>query len=738
MRRLGITEVFTPKTYPQEVSFRYASVAANEEKALSIPTEDLAILDSTDWYGRPSQQAWEIANKYFDAAFFIFYSTDFFANICNKFEGAVIWRIYGRTSDLNYSKILEIYTKGTHRKAIATAGRRFWFGEAYSHLHEIEAEYLQKRSIFLPLGLANSEIHDKWTGNLEKIYFVCPDISVHSSYKSYYDDFIKEFSGLPYAIGGTQGLPVDDPNVLGYLPEEQHLANMSGFRVMFYHSTEPNHIHYHPFEAIRAGMPLVFMAGGMLDRMGGINLPGRCANHQEARKKLEKILNGDQELIHKIRTTQAALLQDMQIDRLEPAWRIGLSKIREELALCRQESLVRPVFTKPRRIALIIPERLTHALMEKAKYVAKALHQGSKLSENHLELVILYPDKNESFVVQPTNETPPNTKFRPYSWKSIGSAEALRAMEYSGFADWQPEHNLYSIVDDGIAQLNDCDLWLLLSDSLDNPMLPMRPTALLADRIEWGNTQEANTQERLSAIRSINRFIVTTEAAYRDVSQNIGVNPKRISRVPALLPIPKLERSTEGSLRKKYFVWATEALTTQNSWIIEALRTYYSELGGKTNCSIVIQAPSISYSKSISALEKLLHKRNGDKILHKKISVAYQKPGQELDRLISHADLLLVPEPYSADTYDLLGWGQAGQRLLTYKDASLIEFENNLKLRFDWLERYDSTSLAIRLKELDEPSKDLAETAQKTSESSVSFDGNQIASTYWRMIRECL
>lgn len=101
---------------------------------------------------------------------------------------------------------------------------------------------------------------------------------------------------------------MNDQNVLGFLPKEEHDRNMREFRVMFYHSTEPNRIHYHPFEAIRAGMPLVFMAGGMLNRFGGANLPGRCRSFQEARKKIERILNDDGELIEKIRQTQYRLL----------------------------------------------------------------------------------------------------------------------------------------------------------------------------------------------------------------------------------------------------------------------------------------------------------------------------------------------------------------------------------------------------------------------------------------------
>lgn len=78
---------------------------------------------------------------------------------------------------------------------------------------------------------------------------------------------------------------------------------MREMRIIFYHSQEPRHIHFHPFEAIKAGMPLVFMSGGILDQFGGSKLPGRCTSIEEARQKIRRILDGDQNLIDDIRRT---------------------------------------------------------------------------------------------------------------------------------------------------------------------------------------------------------------------------------------------------------------------------------------------------------------------------------------------------------------------------------------------------------------------------------------------------
>lgn len=734
MRRLGITEIFTPKSYPQEVSFRSASVTYAEDEGLTIPADDLAILNSTDWYNRPSHQAWEIANKYFDAAFFIFYSPEFLANICDKFKGAIIWRVYGRTKDLTYSQVLEIYTHGKHRKAIATAGRRFWFGEAYEHLHKIEDEYLQKRSVFLPLGLANSTISDKWAGDIKKIYFVCPDISVHSSYRSYYEDFIDKFAGLPYAIGGTQGLPVDDPNILGYVPEEQHLANMSGFRVMFYHSTEPNHIHYHPFEAIRAGMPLVFMAGGMLDSMGGKNLPGRAVSFADARKKLERILKGDKDLIARIRGTQNVLLRDMQLDRLQPAWLTGIARIREELDSCREEAAIRPPQRKKKRIALILPEKCTNALLDHAICTAQTLHLGGQQFGETLDFVILYCDEKEALSIEPPAGTPDNIKFRPFRWKYIPADETLRAMRYAGFAEWKPEHNHYAVIDDGIAQLTDCNLWLLLSDGINFPILPMRPMTLLAERIA---TSDPAVPSRLAAIRALDHIITTTDSAYQSATQYVGINPKKVLKSPLLIPRKTLDVDAERVSNKKYFTWITDKITKQHSWIVEALKYYYTELDGKLDCRIVIRDSAVTPSKNYSTLEKILAKEKMSKLLNRKIFIAHLAAEHEVERTISGAEHLLIPEPYPGDIHDLLSWSQAGCRCLTYKDALFLELNSRFSFPITWQEDQHPLSLANNLKEISVPA-DIDTDTASTLNACFPSDDDQIASTYWTVVRECL
>jgi hypothetical protein len=72
------------------------------------------------------------------------------------------------------------------------------------------------------------------------------------------------------------------------------------YRVMFYHSQEPRHLHYHQIEAIQVGMPVIFMKNSLLDRFSNYQSIARCSDLKEAEYKLELILKGNQPFIEEV------------------------------------------------------------------------------------------------------------------------------------------------------------------------------------------------------------------------------------------------------------------------------------------------------------------------------------------------------------------------------------------------------------------------------------------------------
>ncbi len=302
LKRIGVKEIFLPKKTPADPTFRSTSVDWSEDANLSIPKEDLATMNAADWYDDPGSAAWANRQRTFRCSIFHCSEKRLLQINDAAFSGREDWRAYGLPK-ISYHDLLT-WLAAREAPAWPVAAKNLWFGKAYNHLSDIEPDYIAKKAIFLPAGLPDTDVRDSWIGDDKRILFVCPDLAVNPFFQEIYRDFRQTFDGLPYVIAGAQPVVTKDNHVLGYLPKAQHDHNMRQLRVMFYHSTERNHVHYHPFEAIQAGMPLVFMAGGLLDTFGGIDLPGRCRDSKEAREKVARILDGDRRLIDDIRRSQ--------------------------------------------------------------------------------------------------------------------------------------------------------------------------------------------------------------------------------------------------------------------------------------------------------------------------------------------------------------------------------------------------------------------------------------------------
>src|SRR5262245_42237178 len=207
LRRLGFDEVFVPKSFPTDEANFSASVDYSLDAPLTIPKEDLAVLNSADWYDDPGSNAWAIANRHFKIAFFAFFTKQIDSDIRN-FQGTCILRVFGLQKGDSYSEFIYQRLGVAAVDRIRSMGTRFWFGQAYEHLHEIEHEFLRRRSCHLPLGLADATPTDHWEGGDARIFFVCPRIGTSPYYENLYRDFLRIFSGLPYVVGGAQPVKV--------------------------------------------------------------------------------------------------------------------------------------------------------------------------------------------------------------------------------------------------------------------------------------------------------------------------------------------------------------------------------------------------------------------------------------------------------------------------------------------------------------------------------------------------
>ena len=734
LKRAGVQEIFLPKKIPADPSFRTASLDWSEDQHLTIPNDDLTFLNNADWYYDPGTEAWQIANKHFDVAFFILLRTELFKSMSRHFEGAKIWRTYG--TNTSYSAILDWVTRREAPIWSSGASKNLWFGHAYAHLAAEEPDFIAKKAVFLPLGLIDASVRDEWKGGDRRIFFVCPDLAFNDYYQKIYQSFKTTFAGLPYVVGGAQPVAIKDAHVLGFVPNEQHRRNMQELRVMYYHSTERNHIHYHPFEAVRSGMPLVFMAGGLLDKLGGIDLPGRSKTPKEARQKVERILSGDRGLIDGIRQSQQRLLEPMKADACEADWRAGLDRVLRKL---RESSGISTTNRSMKRIAVFLPVAYRGGSLRGAMLLARALTTGSRMAGDNIEVVFAHLDDPVCYPKESFGDLPTSIKRRPYRWRTVSREEAVRACAYAGLGGSLKDET-YQAPDDGISQFTDCDLWVVISDRLEFPLLPVRPYLLMVyDYLQRYQTlfDDDTNQEFVARAHSAEAVMVTTEFTAGDARQFAGIPAKKIKKVPMLAPefVASENSGRVVDESDSFFLWTTNlALHKNHENAFKALRLYYEKYGGSLNCRVTGVDTRELLKRDARHLRVLREIRSSSAAIKQHLKIEGELPEERYQAQLSHAAFLWHPGRIDNGTFSVVEAAHLGVPALSSDYPAMREIDQQFELNLTWMDPEDPDNMARQIKRMESES-DALRHHLPSAEQLACQSIERLAGAYWAVIK---
>ena len=310
LRQLGY-EVYTNKVLPAGDDYRSGSADFSWDDDSTLPTDVLQAMNAYNFY--QSELTYEmtcILEAYFGTIISAVYGL-LLRQLIKNYHGRILIRAFGLEAPRTYGEYFGHFSEDWMWKRLWQIQHRFWIAACYEQIPPHEPALLRHHSVILPVAMPERtfRMNDQWVGTDRRVFFVCP--SIHSAAHYYgliYEQFRKLYGDLPHLIGGAQSIPVDDPNVTGFLTEEQFNHILVDLRVMYYHSREPRHIHYHPLEAIAVGMPVVYMRGGLMEHFDTGSQAGACETDAEAHEKLRRILDGDTELIAAIRKSQKSIL----------------------------------------------------------------------------------------------------------------------------------------------------------------------------------------------------------------------------------------------------------------------------------------------------------------------------------------------------------------------------------------------------------------------------------------------
>ena len=326
LRSLG-WEVFVPKLIPDhDPGYRSAAITYEYDQSLSISPSALAVLNAHNFYTRDwSPTVARIMNDSFDVvvATLSAYVAPL-SEAARKFSGLVVARVFGREHPERYSNIPRVTSRPHLLSEFVALGDRFVFGQGYQNLAEIEDEPFHSRghTITIPLPSFVFTRENSWKGDGSHAVFLCPATTDQGYYQAIYQRDKRDFGDIPHQFFGRQIGPVSDPAVLPYMTDDELFQLYAATPVFVYPSTEPRHVHYSPLEAMVVGTPVLYRAGSLIDALGGsADSPGRCANTEDMRRKVRRLLNGDRAVSEAIRSMQGRILEAFAVDLATEQWR---------------------------------------------------------------------------------------------------------------------------------------------------------------------------------------------------------------------------------------------------------------------------------------------------------------------------------------------------------------------------------------------------------------------------------
>lgn len=579
-------EVFCPKSFDFEFGDRSASISYDYDRSLSIPKVILEKLNQTNFYESLGCETMAVLNEYFDIAFCMA-AEEPIKSLIYRFSGVVILHAFGLFRDSgSYTDVFRNIIGLQGLNQISKLGNRFWFSQTYDNLSEIESDLLKRRSLFMPIAVSQ-KLDEKWVGGEKEFLFVGPKIKTNTYYHKVYENFKNDFGDMPHVIGGGQIVPVDDDkNVLGFLPKDQYVYNMTHLAAMFYHSQEPRHLHYHPLEAIEYGMPLVFMAGGMLDHLGGEKLPGRCRSIKEARRKLKKLSNGDKRLAARIIKSQRVLLESFREEYCRPFWHDAMKRI--------ENAAVHKEIPKNRNVVVVVPAAYTGGVLDYAIRFCKSIKIGASKFGDQCNVTLAYPDdKAYDNIPELKSLKELDIKTRTYIPEIKDSAWVKRVYGLKGFDTQNTFCESVCLLNDGINHFSEFDYAFVMSDAspLSAPIYWEIPHTVVAHDYIQHYVPHLLPSEAIAIKMSNQRLadcvFVTSEPSYEDAISYAGLDKSKIRLTPYMLEISNTDlEKNEADTKDDFFLWSTNAARHKNHIrALKGISEYYRQ-GGKLKCYI--------------------------------------------------------------------------------------------------------------------------------------------------------
>jgi len=281
------------------------------DKFLKLENSDIIKLNDISWYDNItiSSEIIKILNDNFKFIFVTLLLQPLLLNqLLKEYNGYIIYRFFGRESISRYKPFFDSYKLTDKVKFI------FSYPEVLTFEQSIDSFFNSQNSFVCRLGLNDNFItkyRNTYSPVTNNICFIVSYSQINGYYKNIYNSFLENFSDYEYLLMGKQN--INDKNAYDNPVDEIFYKKIAECKLMYYHSKEERHLHYHPLEGIIIGIPIIFHKESLLSSYLSQSV-GKCEDMADAKCKINKILNNDAAFIDAIIQEQNKIIHTLTIN----------------------------------------------------------------------------------------------------------------------------------------------------------------------------------------------------------------------------------------------------------------------------------------------------------------------------------------------------------------------------------------------------------------------------------------
>ena len=447
----------------------------------------------------------------------------------------------------------------------------------------------------------------------------------------------------------------------------------------------------------------MFLRGGLLERFGGRDQPGACATVREARRKVQRILAGDETLTSAIIAAQPRILDALGRERCEREWRERFVD-----GVIRVQPAPRVEVRERRRVAVLLPQAYRGGTLRAAKDVARMLRWGAGERGEAMDVVFSYVDGQYDRAGELDELAHDGIGVRATTWKAVDAAGLPpRALAAS------PEPGPFVAPGDGGNDFLDCDFWVVVSDRVTAPLAPLRPyAAVVFDYIQRYVPEVLNAdmwvlQRRglLPLVRQAHFVVATNPATVADLIGYAGVPRRRIVQLPIFFEPLDVAAAGGAPVEGGYLLWVTNTAFHKNHLrVLDALESYYDLHGGALT-TVMVGPMTHFFSPDVDdpGMDRVEHVRAarariaGSPSLSRHVMVAGELPAARYAGAVVHARALLHSCLYDNGTFAVVDAACAGVPALSSRYPAMEHLDRLLGLGVRFYDPRDSRELAAAL-----------------------------------------